>query len=474
MQIKFLGAVENAGEVTGSRTLLTLPDKTKILVDFGMVQGHAGNLEEIMKWNGRDFEFDVEDIDFLIVTHAHSDHVNLLPLLFKRGFKGKVISTAPTADFCAISFPDSAKIMENDCSFANKRRPKNKLEPLYSKEEAISAAQRIQCYDFNTDIRLNDNASVELLPSGHMLGACMPKITYHKGRNKQTILFTGDSSAKNSSHPFIKVAGDIGSVDYIVCESTYGDRVHNRTESPIDRLAQAALDTCVMNDRVLVLPVFSLQRSSEVLWLLREAYIKNPRLYKIPIYLDTPMGIKAQKVMDENRDYWDSNWAERDKELTSLFKWEVLQYVEDYQQSQALNNKDPKIILASSGMCTGGRILDHLQSFLPVKKCKIVFTGYQVEHGLGRKLLSGEQKSIAINRNQVIIRADIDSINLSSHADKNEITEWLKSSKKGKLKKILLNHGDVDAIDGLYKELKQHFKGVEIIKPRYNENIGLK
>lgn len=474
MQIKFLGAVESAGEVTGSRTLLTLPDGTNILIDFGMVQGHAGNLEETMKWNGRDFEFNIEDIDYLICTHAHFDHIGSIPLLIKRGFKGKIISTAPTADFCAISFPDSAKVMQSDCDFVNRRRPKNKIEPLYTKEEGIEAAKSIQCYGFNTKIRLNDNASVSLLPNGHMLGSCMPKITYHKGKNKQTILFTGDSSAKNSSHPFIKVADDIGSVDYIVCESTYGNRVHNRTENPIDKLAQAALDTCIMNDRVLVLPVFSLQRSSEVLWLLREAYIKNPRLYKIPIYLDTPMGIKAQLVMDENRDYWGSDWVKRDEELTSLFKWEALQYVDDFQQSQALNNKDPKIILASSGMCTGGRILDHLQSFLPIKNCKVIFTGYQVEHGLGRKLLSGEQKFIAINRNQVIIRADIDSINLSSHADKNEITEWLKSSKKGKLKKILLNHGDVSAIDGLHKELKQHFKGVQIIKPKYNENIGLK
>lgn len=472
LEIKFLGAVENAGEVTGSRTLLTLPDDMKIIVDFGMVQSNLGNLEETIKWNGRDFEFNVDEIDCVIITHNHADHSALLPLLIKRGYKGKVISTAPTADLCAISFADSAKIMASDCEWANKRRPKNKLYPLYDEHDAEVAAQSIRCYDFNTEIVLSKDTTLELLSAGHMLGACMPKITYGHGKKKESILFTGDTSAKNSSHPFLKVADDIGDVDYIVAESTYGNRVHDRVD-PMEILKQAVRETCLEQGKTLLIPVFSIQRSSEILWFLREAYLEDTDLFKFPIYLDTPMGIKAQAVMDNNREYWGEKWLERDAQLTSLFDWESIQYIDEYKESQGLANGHPKVILSSGGMCQGGRILDHLTSFLPSRGCKILFCGYQAEHSLGRRLLEGETKSVAINRNQVIIRADIDRFNLSSHADVNELTDFLKTSKKGKLKKIMINHGDIDATEAMRKELKTHFKTVQIIKPKYNENIGL-
>lgn len=473
MKIKFLGAVENAGDVTGSRTLLTLPDGMEILVDFGIIQSNLGNLGETMAWNGRDFEFDVEEVDYVIITHAHADHSALLPLLIKRGFKGKVISTAATADFCRVSFPDSAKIMQSDCDWANRRRSKNKLEPLYSKAEAIEATKWMRGYDFNTEIVLSENTTLELLSAGHMLGACMPKITHGHGKRQRTILFTGDTSAKNSSHPFLRVADDIGEVDYIVTESTYGNRVHER-EDPVLKLHDAVRETCLDNGKTLVIPVFSLQRSSEILWHLREAFLLDTDLHNnIPVYLDTPMGIEGQRVMDKNREYWGEKWLSRDRTLTSIFDWEPLQYINTYSHSQSLNNKNPKVILSSGGMAQGGRVLDHLRSFLPVRGCKVLFCGYQAEHSLGRRLLEGETKSVAIDRNQVTIRADIDNFTMSSHADVNELTDFLKTSKKGKLKRILVNHGDEDAIDAMARELKQHFKTVSVVKPRYNKTIKL-
>lgn len=472
MNIKFLGAVEGAGEVTGSRTLVTTPDGLNILIDFGMVQSNMGNIAETLKWNGRDFEFDVKDIDALIITHAHADHANLLPLLIKREFSGKIITTAPTAAFCKISFPDSAKIMDSDCTWANKRRPKNKLSPLYTVEDATEAVYSMQCYDYGTKIVLSDHVTVELKSAGHMLGACMPKIIYKDEKDEQIITFTGDTSCKNSNHPFLKVADDIGDTDYIVCESTYGDRVHDK-DNPYEILRQAVLDTCIQNRKVLVIPVFSMQRSSEVLWILREVYLKNEKLNKIPIYLDSPMAIKAQNVMDNHREYWGEEWLERDKQLTNIFDWDVLQYINTFQESKTLNNLSPKIILASSGMATGGRILNHLENFLPQKGCKVVFCGYQAEGSLGRKLVEGRQHSVSINRNQVIIRADIDNFSMSSHADYNQLTAFLKTSTRGKLKKVIINHGDIGAVNNLKKELNRHLKGVNIIKPEYNVDIKL-
>ena len=470
--MQFLGA--NSGEITGSRTLLTMPNGLKILIDFGMAQSNLGELEQTMKWNGRDFEFDVKEIDYLIVSHAHADHASLVPLLIKRGFKGKIIATAPTAEFCKISFPDSAKIMKSDCEMANKRRSKNKLEPLYNKEDAEKAIEYIQCYDYNTKIVLDDKTSLELLCAGHILGAAMSKITYKDGYDEKVLLCTGDISGMSGiEHPFLRPTEEFGEIDYLLIEGTYGNRIREKI-SPMDILAKSIQETCIDKGKTLVLPIFSLQRSSEIMWLLREVYIDNEQFNKIPIYLDTPMGIKAQSVMDSNREYWGQNWIDRDNSLQSLFEWDVIQYINDYKESLALANGYPKIILSSSGMCSGGRILSHIESFLPSKGCKFLFSGYQVENTLGWRIINTEHKSISVNRRPLTIRADIEQFSMSSHADLNQLIELTKSSKRGRLKQIYINHGSNEAMDNFKLELERHLENVEVIIPEYKQEFRLK
>lgn len=471
VKVQFLGA---NSEVTGSRSLLTMPNGLKILVDFGMTQSNLGELEETLNWNGREFEFNVEEVSYLVVTHGHLDHIGLIPLLIKRGFKGKIIATVPTAEFCALSFLDSAKIMQSDCELANKRRPKNKLQPLYTKEDAELAVGYIQCYDYNTEIVLDNNTTLELKCAGHILGACMPKFTYQDGYKKKSILFTGDISGMSGiEHPFLKPTESLGEVNYLVMESTYGDRVRKRI-NPIEIITKSIQETCIDRRKTLVLPVFSLQRSSEILWLLREVYIENQHFFKIPIYLDTPMGIKAQKVMDDNREYWGQNWIDRDNLLKNLFDWDVIEYIEDYKDSQALANGFPKIILSSSGMCSGGRILSHIDSFLPSKGCKFLFSGFQVEGTLGWRILNTEHKTISVNRRPLTIRAEIEQFSFSSHADLNGLIEVAKSSKRGKLKQVFINHGSEDAMINLKSELEKHLNNVEITIPEYKEEFTLK
>ncbi|MGJ0846615.1 MBL fold metallo-hydrolase RNA specificity domain-containing protein [Tissierella praeacuta] len=402
------------------------------------------------------------------------DHVGLIPLLIKQGFKGKIIATAPTAEFCKLSFLDSAKIMESDCELANKRRPKNKLKPLYTKEDAKIAVDYIQCYDYNTEIVLDEHTTLELKCAGHILGACMPKFTYQDGYKKKSILFTGDISGKSGiEHPFLKPTEDLGEINYLVMESTYGDRIRKRVD-PIQILTKSIQETCIDRKKTLVLPVFSLQRSSEILWLLREAYIENQHFFKIPIYLDTPMGIKAQGVMDTNREYWGKNWDEIDKSLGNLFKWDVIEYIEDYKDSQALANGYPKIILSSSGMCSGGRIISHIESFLPSKGCKFLFSGYQVEGTLGWRILNTEHKTISVNRRPLTIRAEIEQFSFSSHADLNGLVEIAKTSKKGKLKQVFINHGSEEAMINLKSELEKHLENVKVTIPEYKEEFNLK
>ena len=402
------------------------------------------------------------------------DHVGLIPLLIKRGFKGKIIATAPTAEFCGLSFLDSAKIMQSDCEMANKRRPKNKLEPLYTKEDAELAITRIQCYDYNTEIVLDDNTKLELKCAGHILGAAMPKITYKSNGKDKSILFTGDISGKSGiEHPFLRPTEDFGDIDYLVMESTYGNRTRERVNVS-EILAKSIQEICIDNKKTLVLPVFSLQRSSEIMWFLRETYIDNEHFHKIPIYLDTPMGIKAQDIMDKNREYWGDNWVERDNSLKSIFDWDVVQYIKDYKESLALANGFPKIILSSSGMCAGGRILAHIESFLPSKGCKFLFSGHQVEGTLGHRIINTPHKSISVNRRPLTIRADIEQFSLSSHADMNSLIEMTKTTKRGKLKQVFINHGDEDAMSNLKAELEKHLSNVEITIPKYKEEYKLK
>ena len=466
MNVQFLGA---NSEVTGSRSLLTMPNGLKVLIDFGMTQSNLGELEETLRWNNREFEFDINDINCLVITHSHADHANLVPLLVKRGFKGKIIATSPTAEFCRLSFVDSAKIMKSDCDMANKRRPRNKLVPIYDKEDAELAIQYIQCYDYDTKIVLDEFTTLELKCAGHMLGACMPKFTYREGNIKKSILFSGDISGMSGlEHPFLRPTDRVGDVDVLVLESTYGDRIRKK-EDYVGMIEKSIQEVCVERKKTLVFPVFSLQRSSEIMWLLREIYIDNEHFHKIPIYLDSPMAIKSQEVIDNNREYWGKNWVKRDNSLKSLFNWDVIEYINDHKESEALANGFPKIILSSSGMCTGGRIISHIDSFLPSKGCRFIFSGYQVEGTLGHKILNTEHKTISVNRRAITMRADIEQFSLSSHADMNGLIEFAKSSKKGKLKQIFINHGSEDAMTNLKVELERHLENVDVIIPKYME-----
>lgn len=472
-RVQFLGATND--EVTGSRSLLTLPNGLKILIDFGQMQNNDSmKFEQTLNWNGREFEFDVKEISHIVLTHQNIDHIGILPLLIKRGFEGKIITTAPVGDFAALALKDGCKIMRSEIERANKNRPKNKLQPLFDDEDVSETISRIQCYNFDTPVILDEksNCIVILKQAGHMLGACMPLFEYQDGRKRKRVLFTGDTSAKNNKKPFIDVASDIGAVDYIISEATYGDRQHSK-DDPLEILEKAIRETCIENKNVLIIPSFAMERSSEILWLLREVYVKNPEFYKIPITLDSPMSVKSQAIMNSNRDYWAERWLNRDEELGNLFEWDVIQYITDYKESEANLNKFPKVVISSSGMASNGRILSYLAYHLSDRKCKVLFSGYVAESTLGKKILEQQHKTIAINRHRVTIRASVEQMSFSGHADMNQLLDLYKTSKRGRLKTIFLNHGSEEAKENLKLEIERHIK-CNVIIPKYKEEFVLR
>ena len=456
MKIQFLGACE---EIGGSMILLETDEGLRILVDCGLSQ--SGDPEEMFRMNNQPYTFEASEIDIVLLTHGHFDHCCGLGLLYKRGFRGKVLCTQATAEFMAINLKDSAKIMKLDAIKIKKSKPKSKIEPLYGDNEVEDVIALTRGYSFDQEVILNSNTSAVFKRSGHMLGASIIHLTYKINNKMRTVVFSGDTSAMRNK-PFLPIADPLGSVHELILEATYGDKFHERDNS-LEVLEKAITETCIENKKPILIASFALQRSSEIMWLLREVYIKNPQFNKIPIYLDSPMAVRAQLVMNNNKDFWGERWIERDKELGNLFEWDVINYIEDHKESQLLDTKTPMIVISSSGMLNNGRVLMHLEDVLRNRGNQIILSGYQAQGTLGRRLLDTECKSISVNKRPIPIRSKIQQINLSSHGDKNQIVEYIKSSKKGLLKTIYINHGEKEACEELKRELDLHFKNVDVI-----------
>lgn len=467
MKIQFLGA---CSEVGGSMILLESDSGFKMLVDCGFVQ--SGNPEDMFRLNNRPYEFNAEDISVVLATHGHYDHISGLGLLVKRGFTGKILCTQATSEFMAINLKDSAKIMKADAFRIKKSKPGSKIEPLYDDDDVDNVISMTRGYNFDQEIQITKDIFVTFRRAGHMLGASIIHITYKEGKKTKTVAFSGDTSAMRNK-PFLPVADPLGNISELILEATYGNRVHEPDNS-LEVLAQSIATTCIENKKPILIPSFALQRSSEILWLLREVYMKHPEFNKIPIYLDSPMSILAQGVMDGNREFWGERWIERDNELGNLFEWNVINYIENHRESESLNTNSPMIVISSSGMLNSGRVLMHLENILKLRDATIIMSGYQAESTLGRRLLETSCKSIAVNRRPVPIRANILQINLSSHGDKNQLVEYVKSCRKGALKTIYLNHGDEDACESLKNELELHLKNVSVIIPEYKDTFALK
>ena len=445
MKLQFLGATHT---VTGSKYLIKLADKN-ILIDCGLFQG----LKELRLKNWSPLPIDAATIDAVILTHAHIDHTGYLPLLVKNGFTGPIYCSNATADLCKILLPDSAYLQEEEARHANRHlTSKHKPAlPLYTVEDALHALEQFQTVAFNTIKSLDQETTFEFYPAGHILGA-----SFVAFKNKGvSALFSGDVGRLND--PIMQAPSPILNSDYIVLESTYGDRAHSQKD-PLEELEKVVNETAKRGGSLLI-PAFAVGRAQSILYFLYQLKHQN-RIPNLPIFLDSPMAINATELFYR---YADQHRLPKDlaREIC-----DSATYVRTQDESKALNEKTfPKIIISASGMATGGRVLHHLIQLAPDARNSIVFAGYQAAGTRGNALTHGK-KEIKIFGQIVPINAEVRILdNLSAHADYQELLHWLSGLTQAP-KKIFLTHGEEHAALEFQKKIEEEF-GWNCIVPKY-------
>ena len=452
VNIRFLGAADT---VTGSKFLVEHDDQ-RVLVDCGLFQG-VKNLREL---NWAPLAVDPTSIDAVIITHAHLDHTGYLPRLVKDGFNGPVVSTEGTAAVAEIILRDSAYLQERDAAFLNKHKASkhHPALPLYDSEDALLTMERFVTQPFGAECELPDGGPVVTFRrAGHILGAATVDIAW-QGRR---IVFTGDLGRYDD--PVMLDPDPVPAADYLVMESTYGDRLHERTD-PADALANV-IHATVHRGGTVIIPAFAVGRAQTLLyylWQLRRA----GRLPDIPIYLDSPMAINASELLGTHRD--DHRLSPEVYEGMCA----MAAYTRDAEQSKKISeSREPKVVISASGMATGGRILHHLKAFAPHARNTIVLTGYQVPGTRGASLAAGERQ-IRIFGEWVPIKADVVNLRmLSAHADADELIRWA-SGFTAPPRKVFVVHGEPQPADTLRRRL-EHELNWEATVPRPNQIFDL-
>jgi len=454
MKLTFCGA---ARIVTGS-CYLVQTGKTKLLVDCGMFQGS----KEINKLNYEDFSFDPKEIDYVLLTHTHIDHSGLLPKLAAKGFSGDIFATPATIDLCKIMLEDSAEMQVKETEDENRRRMRDGLSPrtpLYTKEEAQAACKLFKRVAYSKTYDLQGGISFRYRDAGHIIGSAIIEL-FAEGKK---IVFSGDLGQWNAA--IVEDPTLIEDADYLLIESTYGDRLHNDAGKNEELLLKYAKETYNKGGKLMI-PSFAVERTQEVLYAINHL-MKSQHFPKEPIFLDSPLAIKATDIfMKYKGDFDEQARASRDplglKNIT---------YTPTVQDSMKLNNYDqPCIIIAGSGMCTGGRIRHHFRHGLWNPKNTVLFVGYQAEGTLGRYILEGA-KEVRMMGMTVDVKADIRRIDgFSAHADYKGLLRWLKGFKK-KPKTVFIVHGEPQATEAFKEKLEE--KGFSCRVPSMKETVEL-
>ncbi len=457
-KITFLGAAET---VTGSKHLLTL-NNHKVLVDCGLFQGG----QELRARNWAPLPIDPRELEAIVITHAHLDHIGYLPKLVKDGFDGPIYSTKATLDLSRISLPDSGRLQEEDARFANKHgltRHKPAL-PLYTEADSYQCLKLFKAIHYHQFQELPGKAQFQFLPAGHILGSGFAEIYFENG---ERILMSGDLGRFNT--PIIKDPTTVEFAEYLVIESTYGDRLHAHEDT---EGKMAAIFTKAHEEgSVVLVPSFAIGRTQELLYFINELEEQH-RIPRIPIYIDSPMATTTTGVYAEAQEEYDCDMKIRVDEGGKPLRPENVTFVRDGEQSRALNSqRGPMVIIAGSGMANGGRIVHHLLHHLGDPSTVVLFTGYQAEGTLGRRLIDGAEK-VHIHNVEVPVRASVEVLNsLSAHADQGEILAWLSKFKQPP-KQTFIVHGEPPAQKVLKQKIKEEL-GWDTVIPKQNDSFEL-
>ena len=474
MKITFLGATKT---VTGSNFLVEAAGK-KFLVDCGLYQGVAEKEWE----NSEPFLFDPKNIDFVLLTHAHIDHSGRIPKLYNEGFRNKVYATKATCDLCAIMLPDSGHIQEQEIEWKNRKRTRKGLEPeppIYTAEDALKCLEIFEPIKYDEIVDIDDHIHVRFSDAGHMLGSALIEVWAEEDGKTTKAVFTGDLG--NNDIPLLDKPTMIDDADYLVMESTYGGRLHNRTEGKAEMFLNIVSETLNKGGRVII-PSFAVGRTQEILYELNnlkdikgedeEFKKKYETLMKTSVYVDSPLAISATEVFKNNMDLFDEDTQKIIASGDNPLEFPGLKFTQTADESKALNEStEPAIIISASGMCEVGRIKHHLKHSLWDNRNTILFVGYQGEGTLGRKIVDGA-KIVKIFGEEVAVNARIEYIEgYSGHADQ----EWLMNfiySFINKPKTIFLVHGEPEGQLILKEKILNETK-IPVIIPDYGEEFEL-
>ncbi len=459
--LTFLGATQT---VTGSKYLLEAGGE-RLMIDCGLFQGH----KELRLRNWSPFPVDPSSIHWVVLTHAHLDHTGYLPRLVKEGFQGQVWASSATVDLSNLTLMDSGHLQEEDAFYANKKgfsKHKPAL-PLYTRDDAAKALELFRAVDESKPLELSTHFRLRFIRAGHILGARMVEVTVTEAGKAVKVLFSGDIG--RFPQLIIREPDVPGSMDYLVCESTYGDRLHP-TDDFQARLAQIVERTAERGGSVII-PSFAIGRTQELLYLFRQMISRN-QMHDLPIHVDSPMAIDATDIYREHHEDHNLQTDEFEAGGHRLFAQPNVHFDRSVEASKALNECHfPTIIISASGMATGGRVLHHLARCLPDHRNTVLFVGFQAPGTRGQAIQSGAE-TIKIHGQQIQVRAHVETIeNLSAHADYHEIMGWL-----GKFpsppRKTFLTHGELHAATALREKIGESL-GWAAEVPSYLEKVSL-